>query len=173
MNNQQVVSTKRWNRKLAVELFDVASLLKHLESVLGDGKFDKALALLDVTPEEFKYLMSALDSYQIPRERHSFAPYLGKGEEWTNPRVLRTFQWVNRFRGDLWELVAQILDLARFIGATAEDLQEAGHDSGRFNCMETADWQALLESSATSFSKWGGHWDAELFEKHIQGRSSS
>lgn len=164
--------TSRWDKNLAVELFDVVSLLKHLQSILGGDEFSKALTLLDVTPEKFPELLTALDSGQIKRERHSFTPNLEKGEEWTKPRIIRTFEWVNRFRGDLWRLVAQILDLARLIGASAKDLQEAGHDSGRFDGMETANWGAILKSSATSLGQWGSHWDPKLFEKHIHGQSS-
>lgn len=166
------VYTEWWSKSLAVELFDVASLLKHLRSVLDDAEFGHALTMLHVTPEEFRYLMDALNDNQIRRERHSFTPDLERGEEWTKPLVLKTFQWINRFRGDLWKLVAQILDLARFLSATAEDLQEAGHNSSRFNHMETADWQAILDSGATSFSKWGRHWDVKLFEDHVHGQSS-
>lgn len=164
---------KWWRESLAKELFDVASLLKYLKGVVSAADFkEKVCALLRTDPEEAERMLTALEKGEIFRLDHNFAPDKAKGQRWTKARVLRTFGWINRFRGDLWRLVAEILDVAHLIGATADDLQTAGHDSARFDWMKTRDWQIILESGATSFGRWGDYWDEELFKKHVHGQST-
>lgn len=161
--------SKHWEKNLAVELFDVASLLKHLQKMLGAEEFKKALVLLEVEEDEWPGISEALASGEIQRQNHSFAPV--KDKSWDNPLIIRTFEWVNRFRADLWKLVAGILDLARFIGANAEDLQAAGCQSARFDRMTSQDWQAILNSRTTSFGEWGYH-DPDFLGKYVHGQSS-
>lgn len=172
MTTNIALVSRHWCKNLARELFDVVSLLKYLSTILSQDDFLKALVLLRVDEEEYKVLLNDLRVECIVRYAHNFAPYEENGQAWTKDRMIQTFSWVNRFRGDIWCLVAEILDLARLIGASELDLQKAEHRSGRFNGMRVDDWRALLNSNATTFSQWGSHWDVSLMEKHVHGQST-
>lgn len=162
-----------WIGNMAPELYDVASLLRYFKGALIETDFDdKVCSLLRTNPAEAAEMLARLDEGSIVILQHNFAPNVLAGESWDKVRLIRTFTWINRFRGDIWKLVAEILDVARLINASAEDLQAAGLQSARFNWMKTSGWQTILESSATSLDGYGGHWDWDLFEKHVRGQST-
>lgn len=167
------ISSGRWEKGARAELFDVVLLSQQVEAVVSGENFTKALALLELTEDEYRGLVEDFREGRIERSSASRAPKLAAGEVLSKAQILRIFEWVNRFRGEDWRLVAEILDLARLIGADAGDLHAAGMLSARFNYMEVEDWRTILESGATSVSEWGyGRWDSLLFEKHVRGQST-
>ncbi|MEK7611080.1 MAG: hypothetical protein AAB486_01740 [Patescibacteria group bacterium] len=124
-----------WTGNMASELYDVASLLRYFKGAFSEADFnDNVCSLLRTNPAEAEEMLAQLDEGGISVFLHNFAPNELAGESWDKVRLIRTFEWINRFRGDLWVLVAEILDVARLINATAEDLQAAGQLCRRFFC---------------------------------------
>lgn len=165
----RITVSKRWYGPMAAELFDVASLLKQLHASLTPDDFRKALRLIVVEWDECREIFYLLNSRELRRERHSVAPGLEQGQVWTKPAILQTFQWVNRFRADIWDLAAEVLDLARIIKASPQELESAGKNSPNFNRMTAQNWETLLKSGTTSFGGFGGNWDKQTFEQNVRG----
>lgn len=167
--------SKTWRLSLAKEIFDVASLLWFFQAMFVKGsRFQKALSLLKIEPDEVEGVSRALGERKIKRQSHSIAPNPDCDDSWTARQVLQTFIWVHRGFGDGGgRRVAEILDMARLINANAMDLYEAGREFAQFGDMSTQDWQRLLDSGATSFGNaGGGRWDHLLFERHVRGRTT-
>lgn len=160
-----------WRERASDEHFDVISLLKVLRERLGDEDFGKACRLLSVTPDQAVAAMALLQTGGVTKARWSYAPDLAAGEDWQGlPHLIRAFIWVYRSSGSTWLLVAGILDLARLLSATAQDLWEAGRHGALFSLMAESDWQALLESGATTSGRFGrSYWDPEVLERHVKG----
>lgn len=161
----------RYSGRMADELYDVASLAIYLEAKLDTTEFSKVLHLLQLTREEARQICGSFRAGTLTRHRCSNSPYLDQGQKWNLVSALRVFEWINRFRAD-YTLIAEILDLARILGVTAEDLQAASSRSTRFNLMTAEDWCVLLSSKITVFSDHGPCLLSALIEEHVKGESS-